>query len=70
MLEYTEDEQYNEFTFINEIEDRRLHLSFRQDNLHEVIANFEEFLRGCGFVFDGHLDIVPNEDPQLHLFPV
>lgn len=63
------DEALNEFTFVNRMEDRELVLTFRQDHLYEVIANFEEFLRGVGFVFDGHLDIVTDE-PQASLFPV
>jgi hypothetical protein len=30
--------------------------------LSEVLTDIELFLKGCGYVFDGHLDIVTNED--------
>lgn len=30
--------------------------------LTEVIDEFEAFLRGCGFVFDGHLEVVDDKD--------
>jgi hypothetical protein len=26
------------------------------------VLNFETFLRGCGFEFDGHLDFMEDED--------
>lgn len=40
---------------------------FETDYLYEVIPQFEEFLRGCGFVFDGHLDTFEDivEDKKL-----
>lgn len=37
--------------------------------LSEVIEVFERFLRGAGWDFDGHLDIVPNQ-PELPTYPV
>jgi len=36
------------------------------ESLMEVIEDFEMFLRGCGFVFDGYLDIVPNESDEQY----
>ena len=32
-------------------------LKFESDDLSDVVANLEIFLKGCGFVFDGALDI-------------
>lgn len=33
-----------------------------RDSIDDIIADFEDFLRGCGFVVDGKLEIVdPNE---------
>lgn len=29
--------------------------------LSEVVEAFENYLRGCGFIFDGHLDIVEDD---------
>jgi len=34
-------------------------------SLMEVIEDFEMFLKGCGFVFDGYLDIVPHEEDTI-----
>jgi hypothetical protein len=34
---------------------------FNAERLDSVIGEFETFLKGCGFSFDGHLNLV-NED--------
>jgi hypothetical protein len=31
------------------------------DLLPQVVEEFENFLRGCGYHFDGHLDFVDDE---------
>jgi hypothetical protein len=31
-------------------------------DLGDVLASFEDFLRGCGWVFDGHVVIEEDED--------
>ena len=36
-------------------------LEFNSDDLSDVIANIEIFLKGNGFFFDGHLDIHEGE---------
>jgi hypothetical protein len=36
-------------------------LKFDSDDLSDVIANMEIFLKGCGFIFDGVLDIHTGE---------
>lgn len=41
-------------TFRNELE-------FDAEQLPDVIGNFELFLRGAGFAFDGHVDITPSQ---------
>jgi hypothetical protein len=38
-------------------DDFQTSLIFRSDDLGDVIANMEIFLKGCGFIFDGALDI-------------
>jgi len=32
-------------------------VSFDEEQLDRVVDHMEDFLRGCGFVFDGHLVI-------------
>jgi hypothetical protein len=36
-------------------------MEFETAELGEVVLHFEDFLRGCGFVFEGHLDFVEDE---------
>ncbi len=32
--------------------------------LHEVIDTFERFLKACGFIFNGKLDFVENDNDR------
>jgi hypothetical protein len=36
-------------------------LEFESDDLGDVVANMEIFLKGCGFIFEGALDIHTGE---------
>jgi hypothetical protein len=36
-------------------------MEFESVELSEIVSHFEDFLRGCGFNFDGHLDFVEGE---------
>lgn len=56
----------NKYTFYNSSVDHHgktstLDMSFEAENLEEVLDRFEQFLAGCGFVLDGHLDIVSED---------
>lgn len=42
-------------------EDSSLIYEFQEENLHDVISRFEGFLRGCGFQFNGTLEIVEDQ---------
>jgi hypothetical protein len=46
-------------------------LEFNSDDLSDVIANIEIFLKGNGFIFDGHLDIHEGETQMnaMHYIP-
>ena len=37
-------------------------MEFESQTLPEIVLNFETFLRGCGFNFDGHLDFVVEDE--------
>jgi hypothetical protein len=37
-------------------------MEFESSDLSEIVSHFEDFLRGCGFIIDGHLDFVGDED--------
>lgn len=47
--------------FVSSIETKRT-VEFRADGLSDILQEFECFLRGAGFYFDGHLDIVQDEE--------
>lgn len=47
------------FTNIDESGDKITH-EISAVHIHKVMDGFESFLRGCGFVFDGQLEIVDN----------
>jgi len=56
------------FTFAKEgdgtvYEDNQVNvgMEFKAVMLDEIVANFEDFLKGCGFVFEGHLEFVKGE---------
>lgn len=41
-------------------------LEFTAEQLPDVIGNFELFLKGAGFAFDGHVDITPSNYTQYN----
>lgn len=55
----------SKFTFIYEngyATQTKLTYETEAYELDRVLTEFESFLRGSGFVFDGYLDIVPPDD--------
>jgi hypothetical protein len=57
------------FTFIKEPDDTYFEegqanfgMEFEAQTLPDILTNFEDFLRGCGFRFDGVLDFVDDEE--------
>ena len=57
----------NKFKFSNSFVNHNgktstLELSFDADSLSEVLDNFESFLAGCGYVLEGNLVVVNDED--------
>lgn len=53
------------FTCRNSYAERYTEVQLEAETLDEVIENFEEFLRGCGYYFNGTLQIVPDEEQQV-----
>lgn len=52
----------SKYIFTNETGDSKVTHEFSEIELTEVVARFEEFLKGCGFQFDGYtLDFVSKE---------
>ena len=50
------------FTFIAEHDSgEKVTYETEKEFLHDVVDDFELFLRGCGFYFDGNLDFVEEQ---------
>jgi DNA gyrase/topoisomerase IV subunit B len=54
-------DKQTKFTFTSEFDTLKQTLEFRADTLDEILQNFEYFLRGCGFYFNGHLDFIDED---------
>jgi hypothetical protein len=52
----------SKFKFVNENHESVTSKEFDAEYLYEVLEEFENFLRGCGYVFRGQLDFVENEE--------
>jgi hypothetical protein len=39
-----------------------IELPHNEQSIDDLLEAFEEFMRGCGFVFDGHLEVVDEEE--------
>ena len=55
-FKYTYNEGCEDFSPVDVTFDMPGDVSIRQ-----MLWNFESYLKACGFVFDGHLEIVPDE---------
>ena len=58
------------FTFISEPNAEwqrvsKVTFEFEEIQMVNIVQHFEEFLRGCGFHFDGRLDFV--EEPKMEM---
>ena len=50
------------FTQVDDYTPSQTTQEFTADSVGVVLSQFEMFLRGCGFVINGTLDIVPEEE--------
>lgn len=50
----------SKFIFTNIVEDGVITHEISATHIHSVVERFEDFLRGCGFVFNGHLEVVDD----------
>ena len=50
------------FTQVDDYTPSQTTQEFTADSLDVVLNQFEMFLRGCGFVINGTLDVVPEEE--------
>jgi hypothetical protein len=58
---------YKETNLYGEETGKVINFQFNADSLNEMLTNFEDFLKGCGFNFgDQHIDFVGNEEFSLN----
>jgi hypothetical protein len=50
----------NYFKFYSDNHGRTTEVTVHADQLDEVVETFQEFLRGCGYYFNGNLELVPD----------
>jgi hypothetical protein len=53
--------EHESIPFMCEISSKRK-VEFSADSLDDILVEFEMFLKGCGYCFDGHLDFVQVEN--------
>lgn len=52
--------------FVYSYEDRKTIVSMGpHQTLPELLIQFEQFLKGCGYHFDGEIDIVPIDEGEI-----
>ena len=39
-------------------------VNFEAESIGDILSQFEDFLRGCGFILDGYLDIVDEKQEK------
>jgi len=54
----------NKFTYIyeNQFNNNKLTFESTSDSRDQILTEFADFLRGCGFIVDGYLDVVLHDD--------
>jgi hypothetical protein len=56
---------YNNYTGEVKGVNKVITYEFQNPCLSEALENIEAFLRGSDFVFDGYIDVVPNEEDKI-----
>ena len=59
MAKYTFIYEHDSSPFDGTVSSKRT-VEFRADALDQILPEFESFLRGCGFTFDGYIDVVED----------
>jgi len=55
-------QHYNYLSLTDRQPGTKINMEFQAEHIHDVLEEFSMFLRGCGYVIDGRLDIVPHDD--------
>lgn len=55
-------QHYNYLSSSNTHPGTKINIEFESETLDDILEEFAMFLRGCGFVIDGTLDVVPHDE--------
>ena len=56
--------QEESIPFVNSVDSKRT-VEFSAEALNDIMQEFENFLRGCGFYFNGRVDVVEEDWPEM-----
>ena len=55
-------QHYNYLSLSDRRPGTKINMEFEGETLEDILEEFSMFLRGCGFVIDGTLDVIPYEE--------
>ena len=55
-------QHYNYLSLSDRRPGTKINMEFEGETLEDILEEFSMFLRGCGFVIDGTLDVIPDEE--------
>jgi hypothetical protein len=55
-------QQYNYLSLADRRPGTKINMEFEAEYIDDVLEEFAMFLRGCGYVIDGRLDVVPHDE--------
>ena len=55
-------QHYNYLSLTDRRPGTKINMEFESEMLEDVLEEFSMFLRGCGYVIDGRLDVVPHDE--------
>jgi hypothetical protein len=55
-------QDYNYLSLTDRRPGTKINMEFEGETLDDILEEFSMFLRGCGFVIDGRLDVVPHDE--------
>lgn len=55
-------QHYNYLSLTDRNPGTKINMVFEGETLDDILEEFSMFLRGCGFVIDGKLDVVPHDE--------
>jgi hypothetical protein len=55
-------QHYNYLSLTDRRPGTKINMEFEGETLEDILEEFSMFLRGCGFVIDGRLDVIPDEE--------